>query len=334
MEKYKVSIIVPIYNTEKHLRKCIDSIINQTYKNLEIILVDDGSTDKSREIIKEYKIKDDRIITLFQSNFGAPSARNKGIETATGTYIMFFDSDDELYEKAIESLVNNIKDADIVIGNFCEIDVNGHLIKENKQFKNELFTTDDINKVIIYNSIPGNKLYKSRLIKEKNIIFDNVRIEQDTNFYSKYIGMSSKFATIDTMIFKYRHTPNSISRSYGLNVLDTIISIDKAVEFLKKDNRLSDEVFTIIKINAYTGKIKRSKYFDKRYRKTILRGFIYDLKKIDINKFSKDLRKKYYRLLLKCSMCKYSIGIKLMNYIMDFNIERSKKIDYSNSSNL
>ena len=333
MEKYKVSIIVPIYNSEKYLSQCLNSIINQTYKNLEIILVDYGSIDTCGEIIKEYEKNDSRIITLFQKNFGAPSARNKGIEIATGTFIMFFDSDDELYEDAIENLVKNIKDADIVIGNFDEVDENDNpVVGDDNILKKQFYTVENINEIIIYNSIPGNKLFKSSIIKENGIIFDNVRIEQDTNFYIKYIGMSNKFVTTDNVIFKYRHTANSISRIYGLNLLDTIISVNKAIEFLKRNNKLSEEIYVLIKLSDYFGKIRRAEYFEKKYRKIILQAFIEDLKKIDIKKFSKELRKKYNRLLLKCRMCKYGVGIKLMNCIINFNIAR-KKNDNSNSSN-
>ena len=323
MEKHKVSIIIPIYNMDKYLKKCLDSIINQTYKNLEIILIDDGSTDNSKNIIKEYKNKDNRIFSIFQKHLGAPSARNKGIEIATGTYIMFFDSDDELNENGIEILVNGIKDADIITGNYYEIDEKGNPIQEKIFFKNKTFQRKDLNRVILYNSIPGCKLFKTNIIKENNILFDNVKIEQDTNFYIKYIGMSNKFITTNAFIYKYRQTPNSISRTYGLNIIDTITSINKALSFLDQNNKiLSDETKALIKISIYSGKIKKSKYFDKKCRNAILQAFIIDLKKINTSKFDKELRKKHSRVLLKYRMCKYDIGIKLMNFI--FKIKGAK----------
>ena len=92
----KVSIVVPIYNTEKYLKKCLDSIINQTYENLEIILVDDGSTDNSGKIIDDYAKKDSRIKAIHQKNAGQSTARNNGIKKATGKYISFIDGDDEI----------------------------------------------------------------------------------------------------------------------------------------------------------------------------------------------------------------------------------------------
>lgn len=114
-EKETISVIVPIYNVEPYLNKCIDSIINQTYKNLEIILVDDGSTDRSGEICETYKKKDKRVRVIHQQNGGAASARNRGLEIATGKYIGFVDSDDYIAMDMYESLIGCMdNDIDIV----------------------------------------------------------------------------------------------------------------------------------------------------------------------------------------------------------------------------
>ena len=90
----QISVIIPVYNVEKYLKRCLDSVVNQSYKNLEIILIDDGSTDNSSKILKQYSQKDVRIIILNQKNLGAGAARNKGIKVATGKYIVFMDPDD------------------------------------------------------------------------------------------------------------------------------------------------------------------------------------------------------------------------------------------------
>ena len=104
----KVSIIVPIYNVEKYLSKCIESILSQTYKNIEIILVDDGSPDNSPQICDEYAKKDDRIIVIHKANGGVSSARNAGIDIATGKYIGFVDPDDYIENNMYELMVNKI----------------------------------------------------------------------------------------------------------------------------------------------------------------------------------------------------------------------------------
>ena len=110
-----VSVIVPIYNVEKYLNKCIESIINQTYKNLEIILIDDGSTDKSGKICDRFEKKDNRIKVIHQKNAGVSSARNTGIDSADGLWIAFIDSDDWVEENYIKNLIENTsKDVDVV----------------------------------------------------------------------------------------------------------------------------------------------------------------------------------------------------------------------------
>ena len=110
MEKiYKVSIIVPVYNVEKYIKRCLDSLINQTYKNLEIILIDDGSTDSSGKICDQYKIKDNRFKVIHQKNRGLPSARNTGIDNITGNIVMFIDSDDWIDKDCIEKCIKEFK---------------------------------------------------------------------------------------------------------------------------------------------------------------------------------------------------------------------------------
>jgi len=104
-EEFLISVIIPIYNSEKYLKRCIDSIINQTYKNIEIICINDGSTDESYNILKQYEIKDNRIIILNKLNQGVSSARNDGIRISKGQYITFVDSDDWLELDAIENMV-------------------------------------------------------------------------------------------------------------------------------------------------------------------------------------------------------------------------------------
>ena len=113
----KVSIIIPVYNVEKYLEKCIKSVLNQTYQNLEIILVDDGSKDKSAIICDEYMVKDNRITVIHKQNGGLSSARNAGIEVATGEAVFFLDSDDYISKECIEKLVKLMKknSADISI---------------------------------------------------------------------------------------------------------------------------------------------------------------------------------------------------------------------------
>lgn len=126
-EEIKVSIVVPVYNTAKYLEKCLNSICSQTYHNLEIILIDDGSTDQSLNICNSFAEKDSRIHVVHQENKGLSNARNKGMELATGSYISFFDSDDYVEPNMIETMlkVSLFHNADVCECSFDELRVDG-----------------------------------------------------------------------------------------------------------------------------------------------------------------------------------------------------------------
>ena len=103
----KVSIIIPVYNSEKYISKCLDSVLNQTYKNIEILVINDGSKDNSIDILREYEKKDDRIVVIDKENEGVAKTRNQGIKKATGDYIMFIDNDDFIDEDYVETYLKN-----------------------------------------------------------------------------------------------------------------------------------------------------------------------------------------------------------------------------------
>lgn len=137
----KVTVIIPIYNVEKYLKEAIESTINQTHSNIEIILVDDGSTDNSGIICDEFAKKDTRIKVIHKTNGGLSDARNAGLDATTGKYIMFLDSDDFLELDAVENMYKEIteKDADYVIGNYINADEDGQkwnkVIFDTKKYK-------------------------------------------------------------------------------------------------------------------------------------------------------------------------------------------------------
>lgn len=152
-EDTKVSIIVPIFNVEKYLPKCIDSIIQQTHKNIEIILVDDGSPDKCPQICEDYKRKDDRIVTIHKKNAGVSAARNSGLDIATGKYICFADGDDYLMEDYIEYLL------DMAVDNAAEISLTTEMFTnyQNQQTLNthtSIRTGEDATEGILCYRIP------------------------------------------------------------------------------------------------------------------------------------------------------------------------------------
>ena len=140
-----VSIIIPVYNVEKYLRKGLDSIINQTYKNTEIILVNDGSTDISGKICDEYATLDSRITVIHKQNGGVSSARNRGLDIATGEWVLFVDADDTLPNDALNYFaeVVSINDIDMVLGGYVECDEDGTISKsDSKQFQKPISMLD------------------------------------------------------------------------------------------------------------------------------------------------------------------------------------------------
>ncbi|MCR5522214.1 MAG: glycosyltransferase [Clostridia bacterium] len=182
-----ITVIVPVYKVEKYLRRCVDSILAQTYTNLEIILVDDGSPDNCGKICDEYAENDSRIKVIHQKNGGLSAARNAGLDIATGDYIGFVDSDDyierDMYESLYISATRN--DADISSCNFIKVDENGNTVKTEKQpafliLDNmkalEMLQSDyDLNFVIVCN-----KLFKSHL-------FDNIRFPLNRYYEDNYV---------------------------------------------------------------------------------------------------------------------------------------------------
>ena len=147
----KISIIIPVYNVEKYIRKCVDSILSQTYKNLEIILVDDGSLDNCGKICDQYAKIDNRVVVIHKQNGGLSSARNIGIEKATGEYLMFVDSDDSLEKIACESLINitNKTNADIVLPD-------GMKTENTESFKDiidKVIKSEDLSKLVNYKNL-------------------------------------------------------------------------------------------------------------------------------------------------------------------------------------
>lgn len=187
MEKDLVSIIVPVYNVEKYLNKCIDSIMNQTYKNLEILLVDDGSTDLSSKICNDYCKKDNRIKYLKQKNGGQSKARNYGLDVAKGKYICFIDSDDFVSTQMIECFVKLIKSGnyDVVFGKSIDYS-NIEMLEKPFSFDVSNSTKYDKRKVsLLMNTTPFNRVY-SKLFKRE--LFEKLRFPSGMIYEDSYIA--------------------------------------------------------------------------------------------------------------------------------------------------
>ena len=207
-ESKLVSVIIPVYNVERYLKKCIDSILNQTYKNLEIILVDDGSTDCSSKICDEYAKNDTRILVIHKANGGQSEARNIGISESKGEYIFFVDSDDYIEYNAIETMLEiaENKNADMVIADIYSVNEKGEILNEGKgqyTFQNEsLFSAEEAAQAFAeLDWGPWNKLYKRSV--HKNIYFPKGKIHEDEAIMFQLFERCDKIVYTNVRLYNY-----------------------------------------------------------------------------------------------------------------------------------
>ena len=257
----QISIIIPVYNVDKYINRCIDSILKQTYKDYEIILIDDGSKDTSLKKIKSYEKKYDFIKVFSQKNSGPALTRNRGIDNASGKYIMFIDSDDYIDEDYLEKYINNIDDNDIVIGGFKKVD------DKKVTFKRKLIDTE-FSKYIVTG--PVCHLYKKDLIVNNNIKFLDTNMSEDTYFNIKIYELNPKIKSISYIGYNYYTNPTSISNTKhkGFSKDIDFIGFIKELQSKKINNKELHNYFLIryvIWYLLYSGKVSSSKVFMSYY---------------------------------------------------------------------
>lgn len=221
----KVSIVVPLFNAEKYIDKCINSVLNQTYKNLELIIVDDGSTDNSAAIIEQIIQVDKRVIYYSQENAGPSSARNKGIDLAKGEFLFFLDADDYLENKSIEKLVDSSFECDLIIGGYRNLYNNNEkeiIPRQTGKFHIEEF--HDIFPYLFSNNFfhyTWNKLYRREVVK--NTRFDTkLKIGEDLVFNLEYFKKTYKLNIIPEVICNHIKTNSeSITTNYQSYLFET-----------------------------------------------------------------------------------------------------------------
>lgn len=218
-----ISVIVPIYNVEKYLNRCIESIVNQTYKNLEIILVDDGSPDNCPKMCDNWGKKDARIKVIHKKNGGLSDARNAGLEIALGYYISFIDSDDFIDLKFYEKLIKNMEEykCDISVCNFCSFADKSEVVYKELPEKIITFdTVEALREVISYGKIKQvvwNKLFKRSLID--GIMFDVGKLHEDTFWSYKIFGRAKKTVLTDYVGYFYFQRSGSIMSKFNTKSL-------------------------------------------------------------------------------------------------------------------
>lgn len=215
----KISIIIPVYNSEKFIRKCLDSVINQTYSNWEIIAVNDGSGDNSYFILTEYASKDVRIKVITQDNAGPGISRNEGIRKATGEYISFLDADDYVDEIFLEKIVKKIEESpDVVFIDAIREKPNGEIIRIEKMSEFKELSKDGLIRNQMTGKMPWGgwrKIVKSSVLKENAIEFSKDAVGEEALYTFRVMHHSNKFTFLDSPHYHYVSHQQSQSTKGG-----------------------------------------------------------------------------------------------------------------------
>ncbi len=276
-----LSVIVPIYNTEEHLPKCIESILGQTYHNLELILVDDGSTDNSLSICKKYEKKDNRVRVLHKNNSGVSTARNQGIEISKGEFIAFVDGDDwiedSMYDRIMTNSLSILNICGLCMENEKECKIADGFLKFITTNTPKLYDKSDIMLMIKYNllSSPCNKIYSNKIIKENHIYFDtNMTYGEDRYFNLKYCNFIEGFHVLNLAPYHYMRYQGVISSSsryhkyFHETSMKLYAELNKWVRNKDDDDILTAEMFPVfinVLINIFhkdSGLTLKNKFHD------------------------------------------------------------------------
>lgn len=229
----KISVIIPVYNVEKYIFKTIESVICQTYSNVEIILIDDGSTDNSSKICDEYSKKDNRIRVIHQKNQGLSVARNIGTNLAEGDFVFYLDGDDYLEQDALENLMNLSNDCDLIIGNYYyTYSDHEDVAKSNYSEQSILSTKEAMHDLLIgkIQNFAWGKLIKADIAKKYG--FPDGKLFEDTYWAHLIINDCRSIVITNLPILHYRQRDNSISYSINLKRLDALGGWSSRAEFV------------------------------------------------------------------------------------------------------
>lgn len=271
----KISIIIPVYNVEKYISRCLDSILNNSYKNIEIILVNDGSKDNSQNVINEYKSKYPNIInSVEQENKGPAEARNNALNIATGEYVMFIDSDDFIEKEYIETYVSQLEEADydMVLGGYYRTNDEKKLYSIS--LKNEKWSMYMI-------MGPYARLYKKSFLEVNRIRFEKVNIGEDIYFNLQANAIAKKVKIIDYVGYNWYINTSSISNTTHKDIKK--VEVDKFLNLsydkLKEINGINEENYEylelyyfnfIIWVLQWTTKTTKFKDMSKEYDKLFI----------------------------------------------------------------
>lgn len=290
----KVSVIIPVYNVENYLRKCLNSLVNQTLKDIEIIVVNDGTLDNSQEIIDEYVKKyPKKVVSIIQENGGQGAARNTGLLHAKGEYIGYVDSDDYVEENMYEELYKKAKeeDSDIVIcGN--------NVVKENYEF----LSKEDVDKEFLLGKMAvWNKIYKKNIIVDNKIQFRSKVWYEDLDFTMKVYFSSKKISYVDKPLYNYLLREGSTMNNNNIKRnLELIEAFDSLIDYCKDKkiyNKAKDEIEFLCIYHMYIFATTRVLNTNNKYKDKI--EIINKFKNYINSKFPNFKQNKYLYLLPK-----------------------------------
>lgn len=236
-----ISIIIPAYNAELYLVKCLNSLVKQTKKEIEVIIVDDGSQDRTEEIARKYEKKyPDIIKVISQENQGQSVARNNGIAMATGKYIAFVDCDDYVDEKMFEILYNKAieNDYDVVASNVnCVYPQKNIIIDSGVKINSTSLTKEDKNDLLLnMYTVVWNKIYKRELFDNKELLFEPGIWFEDVLFLYKMIPFLNSIAYVEDSLYQYIQRENSLTYTYSDKLLDINKMLEKLLIFYNEKN--------------------------------------------------------------------------------------------------
>ena len=288
-EKGLVSIIVPVYNVEKYVTAALETIINQTYKNIEIICVNDGSTDDSLNILKKFEQRDERIIIFTQENKGLSGARNSGLKLAKGEYTYFFDSDDLLETDAIETCVKFMEEKSLDLINFQAYTFSEGVAKEKfypYETKIPETTVLDISDFLREVPIPASPVwlffYRSSFLEKNDLTFYEGILREDSIFTVQVLAKIDKIGFLKRHFFHRRIRPNSImtdlSSKNRKKMIDSLQIVLHELNELKEDNTLSISTKKYIERKIVDVYLQLSKYYKSPFSmKKFKVGFQYGI---------------------------------------------------------
>ena len=280
----RCSVVVPVYNVEKYINRCIDSILSQTYRDYELILVDDGSTDSSGRICDLYATKDSRIHSIHKKNGGVSSARNTGIDYSTAEYITFIDSDDYVEKDYLQSMMKNIEDSDCVISGIRFVGAVKRV--DTRKLMNCYICKDSINwhfmeldRNYVFYAIYA-KIYKKKIIENYNIKFsEEYSILEDSAFVMEYLGYSEKWCVIEYVGYNYRQMEEmSLRKRFHKEAMEALeYRYKKSENILKYLNKENLEYYYQVQytwFDIYLTELIQTKQLDIKEKKTRISKYI------------------------------------------------------------